>query len=73
MMCIRPGEKDDNLPILLLDHKETLTEITHRSEIVQSISGFQMGKHHVYYPEELLERLNATSIRNYGQMLGEQD
>jgi HD superfamily phosphohydrolase len=69
----RAGENDDNLPILLLDHKENLTEITHRSEIVQSISGFQMGKHHVYYPEEFLERLNAEDYPDVWEMLGEQE
>ncbi|MEW9702438.1 HD domain-containing protein [Paenibacillus sp. SI8] len=69
----RAGENDDNLPILLLDHKENLTEITHKSEIVQSISGFQMGKHHLYYPEELLERLHATEHADLWALLGEQE
>ncbi|MFE5324473.1 HD domain-containing protein [Paenibacillus sp. NPDC056579] len=50
----RPGEHDEKLPILLLDHKEGLTEISRKSEIVRSISGIHMGKYHLYFPEELL-------------------
>ncbi|WNQ11658.1 HD domain-containing protein [Paenibacillus aurantius] len=51
----RPGEVEEKLPILLLDHKEELVEISLKSEIVRSISGIHMGEHHLYFPEELLE------------------
>jgi HD superfamily phosphohydrolase len=54
----RPGENDEKLPIYLLDDQETLTEISMKSDIVRSISGLHMGKHHIYYPEELLTRMN---------------
>lgn len=57
----RPGKNDEKLPILLLDSKERLTEITHKSEIVSSISGIHIGKHHVYYPEELLHRIDRSA------------
>ncbi|MCS7463219.1 HD domain-containing protein [Paenibacillus doosanensis] len=50
----RPGEHDEKLPILLLDQRDTLTEISRKSEIVRSISGIHMGKYHLYFPEELL-------------------
>ncbi|MDO3681513.1 HD domain-containing protein [Paenibacillus ehimensis] len=50
----RPGEQDEKLPILLLDSRDTLTEISRKSEIVRSISGIHMGKYHLYYPRELL-------------------
>ncbi|WP_284642811.1 HD domain-containing protein [Paenibacillus silviterrae] len=50
----RPGEQDEKLPILLLDEDDNLTEISRKSEIVRSISGIQMGKYHLYYPQELL-------------------
>lgn len=50
----RPGEQDEKLPILLLDSKNTLSEISRKSEIVRSISGIHMGKYHLYYPHELL-------------------
>jgi HD superfamily phosphohydrolase len=50
----RPGEHDEKLPILLLDNRDVLTEISHKSEIVRSISGIQMGKFHLYFPAELL-------------------
>jgi HD superfamily phosphohydrolase len=51
----RPGEEDEKLPILLLDRNDGLTEISLKSEIVQSISGIHKGKYHLYYPEELLQ------------------
>jgi HD superfamily phosphohydrolase len=54
----RPGENDEKLPIYLLDGHEELTEISVKSDIVSSISGLHMGKHHIYYPEELLSRVN---------------
>ncbi|MFC5452665.1 HD domain-containing protein [Paenibacillus aestuarii] len=69
----RPGESDEKLPILLLDHREHLTEITHKSEIVRSISGIHMGAHHIYYPEELRERLSTTAYADLWALLGEQD
>ncbi|MBD0384531.1 HD domain-containing protein [Paenibacillus sedimenti] len=69
----RPGESDEKLPILLLDHKDNLTEITHKSEIVRSISGIHMGKHHIYYPEELLEGLNTTTYLDLWTLLGKQE
>nr|WP_275984055.1 HD domain-containing protein [Paenibacillus hamazuiensis] len=52
----RPGENDEKLPILLLDQRDVLTEISRKSEIVRSISGIQLGKYHLYYPAELAER-----------------
>ncbi|MNP76576.1 hypothetical protein D3C76_1738370 [compost metagenome] len=46
---------EEKLPILLLDARDHLFEISSRSEIVRSISGIRQGQHHVYFPEELLE------------------
>ncbi|SFM32270.1 hypothetical protein SAMN03159341_12653 [Paenibacillus sp. 1_12] len=51
----RPGEHDENLPILLLDQHHHLTEISQKSEIIQSISGIHKGQYHLYFPEELLQ------------------
>ncbi|MDF2935926.1 MAG: YwfO [Paenibacillaceae bacterium] len=50
----KPGEVEEKLPILLLDARDHLFEISSRSEIVRSISGIRQGQHHVYFPEELL-------------------
>ncbi|WP_409343863.1 HD domain-containing protein [Paenibacillus sp. MBLB4367] len=50
----RPGDADEKLPIMLLDRKEELTEISRRSEIVRSISGIHMGQYHLYYPEDFV-------------------
>jgi HD superfamily phosphohydrolase len=51
----RPGELDGKLPILLLDNKDQLFEISRRSEIIRSISGIRLGQHHLYFPGELAE------------------
>lgn len=53
----RPGESDEKLPILLYDGTDRLTEISHKSEIVRSISNLQLGKHHIYYPQEWIAKL----------------
>ncbi|KIL34940.1 hypothetical protein SD71_16410 [Cohnella kolymensis] len=50
----KPGALPDSRekpPILLLDDKEQLTEISHKSEIIRSIAGLQRGKYYIYYPE----------------------
>jgi uncharacterized protein len=64
----RPGESDEKLPILLLGSNEELTEITQKSEIVRSISGIHMGKHHIYYPAEWLDRLNSNRYPELAQL-----
>ncbi|RUS47228.1 HD domain-containing protein [Cohnella sp. AR92] len=46
-----PSEKP---PILLLDEKDQLTEISAKSDIIRSIAGIHRGKYFIYYPEELL-------------------
>lgn len=54
------GEKP---PILLLDEREQLTEISVKSDIIRSISGLQRGKYYVYYPEdEVLPHLAKLSL-----------
>ncbi|AHD07659.1 HD domain-containing protein [Paenibacillus larvae] len=61
----KPGEKDEKLPILLLNRKEELTEISKKSEIVRSISGLQAGKRHIYYPEELLLNIRTSNLKQW--------
>lgn len=41
-------------PILLLGEHDELTDIADRSEIVRSIAGIHRGRHHLYYPEDML-------------------
>ncbi|MCD9026254.1 HD domain-containing protein [Cohnella silvisoli] len=51
----KPGTLPDGKekpPILLLDDQEQLTEISVKSDIIQSIAGLQRGKYYIYYPEE---------------------
>jgi HD superfamily phosphohydrolase len=54
----RPGRLDEKLPIVLLNARDELTEISQQSEIVRSISGMHQGEHKLYYPEELLNIKN---------------
>ncbi|MFB9273871.1 HD domain-containing protein [Cohnella cellulosilytica] len=46
-----PGGKEKP-PILLLDKREELTEISVQSDIIRSIAGLHRGKYYIYYPEE---------------------
>jgi len=51
----KPGSLPDGKekpPILLLDEREQLTEISVKSDIIQSIAGLQRGKYYVYYPAD---------------------
>ena len=57
-------------PILLLGERDELTDIADRSEIVRSIAGIHRGRHHLYYPEDLLlkhqDRLPTDIRRLFG-------
>lgn len=46
-----PGSSG-KLPILLLDDREQLTEISVKSDIIRSIAGIHRGKYCIYYPED---------------------
>jgi len=48
----RPGATN-NLPILLLNEHEELSEISEQSDIVRSIARMRQGKHRIYFPEEV--------------------
>jgi HD superfamily phosphohydrolase len=50
----RAGSGEESLPIMLLDGKEELIEISRKSEIVRSISEIHQGEKRVYFPEDLL-------------------
>jgi len=52
----RPGNADIKLPILLLDQKEELVEISLKSDIVRSINGIHKGEQLLFVPEEALEQ-----------------
>jgi HD superfamily phosphohydrolase len=58
----RPGKLDEKLPIVLLNAREELTEISQQSEIVRSISGMHRGEHKLYFPEELLTKANLPQL-----------
>ncbi|MCD1261905.1 HD domain-containing protein [Paenibacillus athensensis] len=69
----RPGENDEKVPIMLLDPKDGLTEISLKSDIVRSISGIHNGKHHIYYPGELVDRLQRSRYEDLLELLGMRD
>ncbi|MFC4600543.1 HD domain-containing protein [Cohnella hongkongensis] len=51
----KPGALPDGKekpPILLLDKRERLTEISVQSDIIRSIAGLHRGNYYIYYPEE---------------------
>ncbi|MFC5406752.1 HD domain-containing protein [Cohnella soli] len=53
----KPGALPDGKekpPILLLGEQDRLTEISMKSDIIQSIAGLHRGKYYVYYPEDLV-------------------
>ncbi|XEC94999.1 HD domain-containing protein [Paenibacillus tarimensis] len=52
----RPEKADgeEKPPILLLNEKGELSEISGMSDIIRSITGLHLGKYHLYYPEDLL-------------------
>ncbi|MCU6710868.1 HD domain-containing protein [Paenibacillus sp. J5C_2022] len=52
---LKIGEKREKAPILLLDHNESISEISLKSDIVRSITGLHQGQYHMYYPEEPLK------------------
>lgn len=51
----RPGDAEEKRPIYLLDANENTIEISKNSDIVRSISGIHLGKHRLYYPEDLIK------------------
>jgi len=51
----KPGALPDGKekpPILLLDERERLSEISVKSDIIRSIAGLHRGKYYVYYPAD---------------------
>lgn len=63
----KPGAYDggkEKAPILLLDDREGLTEISAKSEIIRSIAGIHRGKNYLYYPEDLVAP-HASSLSPY--------
>lgn len=53
----RPGESEEKIPIFISNEAGKLVEISRKSEIVRSISGIQIGTHHLYFPEEIVQFL----------------
>lgn len=52
----RPDQSTDK-QILLLDRQDKLHELSEVSDIVRSISGLHLGKHHLYYPQNKVDAI----------------
>lgn len=50
-----PGESDEKLPILILNEREELSEISQCSDIIRAISGHRKGALQLYYPADYWE------------------
>ncbi|MBN2981210.1 HD domain-containing protein [Cohnella algarum] len=60
----KPGaalDASEKPPILLLDNKDRLTEISVKSDIIRSITGLHRGNYYLYYPEDEVRR-KATEL-----------
>jgi HD superfamily phosphohydrolase len=57
-------------PILILDDRERLTEISAKSDIIRSIAGIQRGKFYLYYPAELVRPHAARLSPDVRERLG---
>ncbi|THF74470.1 HD domain-containing protein [Cohnella fermenti] len=67
----KPGTEagaSEKPPILLLDDKDQMTEISAKSDIIRSIAGIHRGKYYIYYPEEPL-REKADRLKPYTREL----
>lgn len=69
----KPGaapDAKDKPPILILDEKDRVSEISARSEIIKSIAGLHQGKFAIYYPEEELRERAARLKPGTRQLFG---
>lgn len=69
----RSGHAEASLPIWLMDSKNQLVEISKKSDIIQSIGSIRGGKHHIYFPEELLKRASPPLSSDMLDILGLMD
>jgi len=69
----KPGaapDAEDKPPILILDDKDRVSEISARSEIIRSIAGLHQGKYYIYYPEEELRERASRLKPSTRQLFG---
>lgn len=67
----RGGNAPGRIPILLLSSNGRLVEISRRSDIVRSISGTQVGKQHIYFPQEWYLELEHKDSTLFSWLKGE--
>ncbi|MCC3377010.1 HD domain-containing protein [Cohnella sp. REN36] len=69
----KPGaqpDTSDKAPVLVLDAKERLTEISLKSDIIRSIAGLHTGKYYIYYPDDLVRPHAPRLNRETRDLLG---
>ncbi|WP_121603971.1 HD domain-containing protein [Virgibacillus sp. Bac332] len=59
----RPGEEEERLPIHLLMPNGELRELSRQSEIVESISGKKRTDHKLYFPIDLIEKIEDSTVK----------
>ncbi|MGG1572902.1 HD domain-containing protein [Fictibacillus sp. NRS-1165] len=59
----RPGEKEERLPINLLKANGEIRELSGESDVVEAISGKRRTDHKLYYPAELIEKIDDNILK----------
>ncbi|TMV44260.1 HD domain-containing protein [Paenibacillus mesophilus] len=66
----RAGDEEESLPIWLLDGRNELVEISRKSDIIRSIGSIHGGKHHIYFPAELVRNAESCLSPEMRRLLG---
>ncbi|WP_139491023.1 HD domain-containing protein [Brevibacillus dissolubilis] len=66
----RPGKDQERIPIMLLMPNGELTELSRKSEIVESICGKRRFDYKLYYPEDTLNELPVEVAMKIRERLG---
>jgi uncharacterized protein len=59
----RPGEKEERLPINLLMPNGDIRELSRESDVVEAISGKRRTDHKLYYPLDLIEKIENETLK----------
>ncbi|MDM5340858.1 HD domain-containing protein [Fictibacillus enclensis] len=59
----RPGEKEERLPINLLKANGEVRELSRESDVVEAISGKRRTDHKLYYPADLIEKIDDSQLK----------
>ncbi|MGC4379347.1 HD domain-containing protein [Fictibacillus sp. Mic-4] len=60
----RPGEQEERLPIQLVKPNGDIAELSRESDVVEAISGKRRTDHKLYYPLDLIEKIENVPLKN---------